>query len=238
MSRLFLAALAATFIATQQLPAAPAITEYSLPSGEQAKAISPGADGNIWISIIPGNSFYPIKLARVTTSGSVTEFNNPLVTADPGQDAAFEADHLAIGPDGGLWASDSYHQDVARISATGGFTVLFYPTTTGGCPDTGCSDAGPMAIGADGNLWFGKYLAFEHVTSTGAFTEVPFDGADPVRGIVLGPDGNIYFAELTGNKIGKLDVFVSGDVNEDGVPDVLDVFYLINFLFANGPAPK
>jgi hypothetical protein len=31
---------------------------------------------------------------------------------------------------------------------------------------------------------------------------------------------------------------VPGDVNGDGVVDVSDVFYLINYLFAGGPAPK
>jgi hypothetical protein len=30
---------------------------------------------------------------------------------------------------------------------------------------------------------------------------------------------------------------VPGDMNGDGVVDVADVFYLINFLFAGGPAP-
>jgi hypothetical protein len=28
-----------------------------------------------------------------------------------------------------------------------------------------------------------------------------------------------------------------GDANADGLIDVMDIFYLINFLFAGGPAP-
>jgi hypothetical protein len=30
---------------------------------------------------------------------------------------------------------------------------------------------------------------------------------------------------------------IPGDVNGDGIVDISDVFYLINFLFAGGPAP-
>jgi uncharacterized repeat protein (TIGR01451 family) len=36
----------------------------------------------------------------------------------------------------------------------------------------------------------------------------------------------------------SIDVFAKGDPNADCISDVLDVFYLINFLFAGGPSPR
>jgi parallel beta-helix repeat protein len=38
--------------------------------------------------------------------------------------------------------------------------------------------------------------------------------------------------------LGSVELEPEGDVNGDGVVDVADVFYLINFLFAGGPVPK
>jgi hypothetical protein len=32
-------------------------------------------------------------------------------------------------------------------------------------------------------------------------------------------------------------VYIHGDANGDGVVDIADVFFLINFLFAGGPPP-
>src|SRR6185369_4389788 len=37
--------------------------------------------------------------------------------------------------------------------------------------------------------------------------------------------------------IGAVERVIGGDVNGDSVVSILDVFYLINFLFANGPVP-
>jgi hypothetical protein len=55
---------------------------------------------------------------------------------------------------------------------------------------------------------------------------------------VLGPDGNFWITEPAVDKILRFRPFVSGDVNGDGVVDVSDVFYVINVLFAGGPAPQ
>src|SRR5205807_1418021 len=38
--------------------------------------------------------------------------------------------------------------------------------------------------------------------------------------------------------IGAVELEPKGDVNGDGVVNVADVFYLINFLFAGGPIPR
>jgi CSLREA domain-containing protein len=46
-----------------------------------------------------------------------------------------------------------------------------------------------------------------------------------------------YRPEGSACDIGAYEYAANGDVNGDGVRDVADIFYLINFLFAGGPAP-
>jgi hypothetical protein len=106
---------------------------------------------------------------------------------------------------------------VAKVNAAG--TALVFCGYLGGS----ANEAGlGIALGSSG----------AYVTGFTASTELSF----PVRG---GPD-------LTYNS-GPTDVFVAkvtdcsgnpkGDVNGDGAVNVSDIFYLINYLFANGPAP-
>jgi hypothetical protein len=40
-----------------------------------------------------------------------------------------------------------------------------------------------------------------------------------------------------GGDAGAVERYASGDANGDGMLDVADVFYVINFLFAGGPSP-
>ena len=76
-------------------------------------------------------------------------------------------------------------------------------------------------------------------TTTGDITEFPIPTASSgATGIALGPDGALWFTETTAGKIGRVQVFLSGDVDGSGIVDIGDVFYLINFLFAGGPAPQ
>jgi virginiamycin B lyase len=62
-------------------------------------------------------------------------------------------------------------------------------------------------------------------------------GSRPLR-LALGPDGSIWFTENLSSGIGRLRLTPPGDVNGDGNVNVSDIFYLVNYLFAGGPAPK
>lgn len=163
-----------------------AMTLFSVP-GTGTKGVyglAFGSDGNVWY----GDATRGV-LGRMTTSGSFTEF--PVW-------APFD---LTIGPDGELWGSG--FQGLGRISMSGSihsFPVDAYRTLT---------------TGPDGNLWVAlSPTKIGRVTPAGDLTEFlvpttahsPFgEGAFPFA-VVAGPDGNIWFTEEYGNKIGRLNL--------------------------------
>jgi virginiamycin B lyase len=99
-----------------------------------------------------------------------------------------------------------------------------------------------IACAADGSVWFTETVGnrvgrLRPDRTTFDEFDVPTASSTPY-GIAVGPDSTIWFTENTGHKIGRLRLQPHGDVNGDGVVDIQDVFYLINYLFAGGPAPK
>jgi virginiamycin B lyase len=140
---------------------------------------------------------------------------------------------ISAGPDKNVWFTDYMRSEVGRITPGGAEMTWTLPTAS----------AGPtqIAAGPDGNVWLVEQSAnkIARVTPTGGITEfpIPTPGSGAV-GIALGPDGALWFTEASVGKIGRVQVFISGDVDGSGIVDVGDVFYLINFLFAGGPAPQ
>jgi streptogramin lyase len=133
-----------------------------------------------------------------------------------------------------IWFTERTANKIGKMGVSGG-TITEYTVPT--------ASSAPLGIcaGPDGNMWFTEQLGNKigRITPDGVITEFPIPTANSgPTGITLGPDGNLYFVENSASKIGKLEVFISGDLNADGTVSVLDVFYLISFLFAGGPAPK
>src|SRR5262249_26648268 len=108
-------------------------------------------------------------------------------------------------------------------------------------PNSGTPEG--ICEGPDGNMWFTESdgMKVGRITPDGDIREYPIPSANlHPHAIALGPDGNLWVVErgVPLSKIAKLEVHVPGDVNDDGVAYVSDVFYLINYLFAGGPAPN
>ncbi|HKD17605.1 MAG TPA: hypothetical protein VKG23_07020 [Thermoanaerobaculia bacterium] len=153
-----------------------------------------GPDGNIWFGDFQSQSYDPTPtfLGRMTPSGVFSSF--------PGW-APFG---FAIGPDGALWGSGD-GVDLGRISSTG--SVQTFPVT----------GFRGLATGSDGNLWVsvdGQTIG--RVTPAGAVTSYTIQtpgtgplgvgfGASPYA-FLAGPDGNIWFTEEYGNKIGRVNL--------------------------------
>jgi len=201
-----------------QITEFPVQTLYGKPSG-----IVLGSDGNLWYTLAAAD-----KIGKMSTSGVVlSEFSvgmtnaglDKIVTSSDGKIWAagstttlvrtnttggsldyvtiplFDAPlSIVAGADGSVWANGS--DGFVRITQTF-MTTKFsmnYP-------------ARGLTIGPDGAIWgtSGALNSIIRLTFNGdLYTfKVPFTGAD-TTGIITGSDGNIWFAEASSGRIGKL----------------------------------
>jgi virginiamycin B lyase len=168
-------------------------------SVEYTAGITPGANprgiakgpGGIWFTEVSVN-----KIARITSTGTVTEF--PLLADSSGPN------NLVEGPDHAMWFTEEGNDVIGRITSKG--KVTEYPV--------GSAAYGPwdIAAGSDGNLWFtyrDQYAnnAIGKITTAGAVT-LYSNGLTPgdvaVHDMCEGPDGNIWFIEEFGNRVGRI----------------------------------
>jgi streptogramin lyase len=144
--------------------------------------------------------------------------------------AASDPRGITVGPDGNLWFCEVGGNKIGRMTPAG--TIAEFPL-----PNSNSKPFG-IARGPDGNLWFTEANAARigRITPSGSITEFPAEAA--TRAITLGNDGAVWFTENAATRFGRLVPELLGDVNGDGSVDVNDIFYLINYLFAGGPAPQ
>jgi streptogramin lyase len=197
----------------------------SIPTaGSHPTGITVGPDGNLWFVEEAGNKF-----ARVTPSGVITEYLLPTAGALPYGIAVSAGGYFAITEPGinkiayGRINDPSVLPDEATIPTPG-------------------SSPRSIAIAADGNFWFtenhsGRITRFERGLAHFLEMPVPTASSQP-RQIVAGRANDLWFTEEATGKVGHILLHRHGDVDADGEITVADVFTLINFLFAGGPAPK
>jgi virginiamycin B lyase len=126
---------------------------------------------------------------------------------------------IIAGPDGNLWVADSGKHKIIRVTPDGKMTELVVP---------GANLLQGITVGSDGNLWFTSPSdnTIRRVSPKGEFNgefKIPttvdkskVGGSSFPRGIATGPDGNVWFAELHGNKIGR--ITPKGEITEFPVP--------------------
>ena len=204
------------------------ITDFGgLTAASKPADLALGPDGNMWFTEQSGG-----RIGRITPSGQVAEFVEPIVNQPVGIVAAI---------DGNLWAAGVNALD--RVTSSGAITQFVYPTANAG--------GGEIIDGPDGRLWFAETLAgnIGAVTTGGAITEYPLGSnttlpvgmaLDPSHtgvwftlyganalglmlpngsiasqftiptpnsrpiSIVAGPDGALWFAEYGAAKIGRM----------------------------------
>jgi virginiamycin B lyase len=200
-------------------------TEFATP-GAGPHSIVIGGDGYVWFTEYDAN-----RIARCPLdSGACQDFPIPTPASHP--------TGIALGPDKTVWFVEADGNKVGKVVRLGADTqIAEYPIPTASSSPFG------ITAGPDGNMWFTEGAAsagkIGRITPSGVITEFPVPTASSrPAGITLGPGNAIFFTEYAGNKIGKIQVVVPGDVDGDENVTVADVFYLINFLFAGGAPPR
>jgi streptogramin lyase len=175
-------------------------TQFPLTPGSGPKEITLGPDGNLWFAEWDGD-----RIGRMTPGGVLTEFVLPIGTRPIG---------VTVGPDNAIWFTEHGAGYVTRMDLTGAITHR-YPGSVATTFITG-SPVG-LTTGADGNLWFVEHQAnfvgrIVPGTPTGTpatMYAIPDAAACPLAqcgpyGITSGPDGNLWFTQEQGNRIGVI----------------------------------
>lgn len=169
----------------------PPYIEYSIPAtGTQPANIALGSDGNMWITDPGTNSIW--KVAQIHRKPFV-KFTQFLLTGNA------KPDFITNGPDGALWFTEPGTNRIGRLPISGS-PLSEYDVTP--------KDAHPAGIapGSDNGLWFVEQKARKIVrmSLTGVITaSYDLNGAVSPDAILQGVDGNFYFTDTGGNKMGQ-----------------------------------
>ena len=172
-----------------------ALSAFDIPTaGGHPFGITKGPDGNLWFTeaAAAGN-----KIGKITPAGMVTEYNIPTPSAN--------ALSITAGPDGNLWFTEFDARKIGRITPAG--AISEFGLGSSGKPNN-------IATGADGNMWFtegGGVNLIGRITPMGGISEYPIPSANADgAGITAGPDKNVWFAELSTNKIAQISNLTGG----------------------------
>ncbi|HSZ69455.1 MAG TPA: IPT/TIG domain-containing protein [Solirubrobacteraceae bacterium] len=183
----------------QMTTAGTILHEYTLSEQDFPEAIAEGADHNMWFT-----EWNKSKIGRITPSGTITEYALP---------EGREPFDIVKGPDGNMWFTEQGQGTswgkIGKITTAGVITEYALPEVA--------NEPVPVDItaGPEESLWFtlayrltGGAAKIDKITTAGAITEyklpkcVEYD-EDPY-GITEGPDGNLWYTQVTCDKIGKM----------------------------------
>jgi uncharacterized repeat protein (TIGR03803 family) len=217
-----------------------------LPSeGANPHALVRGSDGAFYGTAGDDCTFYGVcSVFRIDADGQFSllhVFDNP--GTGPGElveasDGAFYGTSEGGGPEGG--------GTIFRIAKNGTFETLHsfaWPDAVLGSLFT-ASDG--FFYGATFGLGSGQATVFR-IDRRGHFRllhtlDYDTEGHD-VHGFLQSRDGWLYGLASGGGPLGggtifRIPILPFGDVDGDGTVSILDVFWLVNYLFADGAAPK
>jgi virginiamycin B lyase len=118
---------------------------------------------------------------------------------------------ITAGPDGALWFTEPYSNQIGRISTGGVMTHFPAPTPK--------SFIQGITAGPDGALWFTEYVARKigRITTGGTITEfsITIPEADPLD-IATGSDGSLWFTQNCLYTVVGCNVADIGRITTDG----------------------
>ncbi len=162
----------------------PQYSDYYSPS-----AITTGPDGALWVTDEIDQDFGENAVVRIATSGERTKTYYYGGVSTEGSSLL----DMTTGPDGNLWMTDFYNEQILRMTLNGHFK---------GFPLQGFVAPVSITSGPDGALWFTEYGAVGRITTAGKITTYTASGG--LQDITAGPDGALWFTEMQAGKIGRI----------------------------------
>jgi virginiamycin B lyase len=180
-------------------PREPELQSYAVPSGSRPHDVAPAPDGGVWYTAQGSGELGLLDPA----TGDVVE-----VPLGPGS-----APHgVIVGTDGHAWVTDGGLNAIVKVDA------VTHEVTRYDLPaNRGRANLNTASFDNQGRIWFtgqaGVYGRLDPATGEMMVWDAP-RGRGPY-GITTTPDGDVYYASLAGNYLGKVDV-------ETGEATVLD----------------
>jgi streptogramin lyase len=161
------------------------VSEFALAPMSTPGNLTSGPDGNIWFT----EENKPDVGRLALSTGTTTLFPVPSGTTGLGG--------ITTGPDNDLWFLETQAAKVGRLVPS-----------TGTITESAAAAAGGIVAGSDGNLWVfasssNKILVISTAGKVLRTLTVPTASSYP-HGPSRGADGNVYFVEFNGNKIGRV----------------------------------
>ena len=183
-------------------------------------------DGALWYLQTPYSKPSVNHIARMTTSGVITNYDIPTLAGVSNLVVA----SITAGPDGNVWFNGFIGSSVSagRLDIATG-TVTLYSTWVSG------SNLGRIVTGSDGNLWYyNKYNGAPANTyvlklnpSTGTTTTAAtFDTYTNLTGIAAGSDGKIWITDTYYKRIYAYTTAGSMSISYNVVPVTGSITYL------------
>jgi streptogramin lyase len=174
--------------------------QFTPTNGGAPHYLTIGPDGNLWFT-------QDSRVGMLDTGGTFHVSFSPTTTS-PG----FAG--ITTGPDANLWIAEKTAKQIARLTPAGTFTEYALSGALTGSPDQ-------ITVGPDHNIWFtlpdtGRIgrLMIPSGTGTPLISEFPDPTTHPPQpplpfppfAITPGPDGNMWFTEPTGSKLGNITI--------------------------------
>lgn len=167
---------------------------FDVPAGSHPHDVAPAADGGVWYT--------------AQHTGELGHLNPATAEVREIALGAGSAPHgVIVGPDGAAWITDGGLNAIVRVDAAT-FTVTTFPLPA----ERAGANLNTAVFAPDGRLWLtgqsGIYGSLDPETGEMHVYDAP-RGRGPY-GITVTPNGDVYYASLAGNYVGRIDT-VTGE---------------------------